>query len=1717
MRFQDFLLERISQGSVPTDDVLSSILPLMREVVETHRAGLVAPLVGLQDLHVEGARIWFEEARRQEVTRNDNELDKLERASRLAVDVLAEASRTTEVLDGTEQVVRADVGKRGDPIKQPVFLPGYVAWEHELGHHDPLTDVFSLGLILVSLACGLNLNEPADMERFVVQRRNLFEINPQLHPVLAQAILRMTELHRHRRSQDLPALLGSLENYRDQAISFEVDLARLPGLLTRDPRSKSHAVLSKLRDRLFDISRRNNLLHFRSALNTLNLTQASIPLLLDIKNIREGEILVYNDDLRRLLIASKPISLNKRLNFSDAIYLPSLLERIIADARRDQQEYGFAQLRLVLCFLSWADLKAKPIERYLSPLVLLPVKLTKTKGIRDTYHLEALSGEAEVNPVLRHQFRQLYGIELPETVDLADSGLESLIEYLAGKIQASEPAVNLQRLDRPRIDLIHEKAKRRLDQYQRHARVSGRGVRQFLDLDYSYDPANYHPLGIRLFAAKVRTPTSRLRQVVEDRPRPRSFVTPDDTADVAEKERSFFHVHDAAEANPYLWNIDLCNLTIANFHYRRMSLVRDYEAILEEGLDNPAFDATFSITPRPAGRQLPLAPPLEERFDVVPCDPTQATAIAEARLGTSYIIQGPPGTGKSQTITNLIADYVARGQRVLFVCEKRAAIDVVYARLRQCGLDALSCLIHDSQADKKEFILDLKQTYESWLEGKPAATSEHPSRPAVLSDLLAQLKPLEQYDEVMLEPYANAALAPRRLLDRCLALRPALIEQAVEELERFPQYAAWKQHQAQLTALDPIIRDLQPDGVIARHPLRLLSPQLAGQERPVELVRSRGEQSILLLDRLLSLLQKSGVPAEQWSTLRRADTLVDYAKRVEPLTRSGNLALTDSGSERAQSFAAALANYRLSEQAVHSAQQSTHVWRTKLSLDDVVTALGQARQWEGKLLAWLNPAWWRLRSVLHRHYDFSSHTIRPSWTQVLSALQTEYEALAAREQTRQELEARFSLPEPLLECQHRLDDLRSYVTVQPEGLRRVHQALLKSPKSHEFVQRLLAINQTLGELRVAVDSIFVDFDDLALKELREALAGTLDCVRQVPDALFLLGELGRLPTEIGATLRRQPLSLAQLEAGMARRTWSELCRSHREVGRFDGKKRRNIVGRLEDLYDQWQLSNAAEICTRARDRFLEQVRQASLPASQLSPEQREFKNAHSQGRRTLEHEFGKSMRYKSIRELVDGEPGLVIRDLKPIWLMSPLSVSDTLPLSNDLFDVVIFDEASQIPLEEAVPSLFRGKQVIVVGDEMQLPPTAFFVAKPNAEEDQEPAATDGEQLLPFDLTGDSFLNPAAKNLASTMLGWHYRSRSESLISFSNWAFYDGRLLTVPEECLLHPPEGTAVGVDLVLGQAVSFHHLRGGVYDKRRNRAEAEYIAQLVRDLLLRQTGLSLGVIAFSEAQQDEINSALARLSEDDEEFRLRYEEELQREVDGQFVGLLVKNLENIQGDERDVILLSICYAPGPTGKMLMNFGPINQTGGEKRLNVAFSRAKQRMAVVSSIRAAQITNDYNTGAACLKNYLTYAEAISSGDAAGAQRVLSGMCRWRDSGSAERNLTADETCRQVASALRERGYVVDESVGQSHFRVDLAVRRGTDSVYRLGILVDTLSSYEQSEPLERDMLRPRLLRNFGWRVTSVLAKDWFENADAELRRVLAMLEESADSHPASSIE
>jgi hypothetical protein len=1700
--FPDFLHGRLEAGGFTTEDALACFLPLVRQTAAAHQAGLVAPLQGTADLHVENGRLWFEEARRQPPRLNVSQLRGLEQPATKAVEVIGEFHLSADADGGETTTSSLQIGKRGELITRPIYLPGYVCWEHEVGHHDPLTDVFSLGLILASLTCGLDLDDPENLTAFVRHRANLFDLNPNLHPVLAKAVVRMTELVRHRRPQELTSLLHTLENYRDQDVDFDFDLARIPEWKSADPKGKRGMILSRLQQRLFEISRRNRLLHFRPTMHTVNLTWASVPLAFDYRNIQPEQILTWNDTLQQAIASGSTISLNKHLRFEDAVYLPSVFDHIRTESARDQAEFGFAQLRLVLCFLRWSNLKERPPERFDSPLVLLPVRITKTKGVRDVYSLQPISSEAEINPVLRHYLKQLYAIDLPEQIDLASTTLDSLYEMLAGRIQASEPAVTVEKIEKPRIQLIHARAQRRLDQYRRRSRLSGRGVRSFHDIDYSYEPDNFHPLGLRLFQTRIRPAATNLHAIVAEKPSPRRFMVPADETPTVEKER-LLYAQANEQGNPYHWEFDLCSITLGNFRYRKMSLVRDYTALLETDKWPAGLEALFTLEPRPTTTARAEPPALEDSHPIVPWDPTQASAIAFARTGGSFIIQGPPGTGKSQTITNLIADNIVRGKRILFVCEKRAAIDVVYHRVRQVGLHTLCCLIHDSQADKKDFIMDLKETFERFLNDQEADSSAARSaRQTILSAMKKELAPLEHFHQAMCTAPPEAGIPLRRLLHRAVELGedgPALTP---EENERLPAYALWNAHRDGIERLTALLQEGDEQALLASHPLRNFSTRIAEEDRPVEFAGQRLRE----VQSLLATVEKQlpALESDESGSLEILMHVARFAAQVRFLAERDQLTLLRPQSPLSKKLAELCREHEVKMKALEVARRATKNWRHKLPAEEVKTALEQARSFEGRFFAFLSPAWWRLRSILRQGYDFASHAVRPRWTQVLKALDKEHGTGQLLEEFEGQARERFGFSGSLAGFSLQIAALRESVSQLPAPVQAFSQRISANDSGQEVVIRLADLLSSIEQLTGALAGLLENYSDLDLEMLRQELASVEDSLDELPDFLPCLSELSRLPRPLANLLRQIARPEPQLEALLARHGIAALFRQDRNLGKFTALVHQKHADRLEKAHESFHATNAAAVLESVRRRFLDNVRLASQPHARLTSEQKEFKVAYNRGRRELEHEFGKTMRYKSIRDLAAGESGMVLHDLKPVWLMSPLSVSDTLPLDTNPFDVVIFDEASQVPLEEAVPALFRAAQAIVVGDEMQLPPTSFFAARPDEDDGAVMVQDDAGEAIEYELSGNSFLNHAARSLPATMLGWHYRSRSESLISFSNRAFYDGRLLTVPESALpasglteirvTDPAQGGANAAAL-LARPVSFHFTANGLYQQRRNGVEADYIAHLVRGLLQAKTGSSIGIIAFSEAQQAEIEDALERLADADADFRDRLDAEREREDDGQFAGLLVKNLENIQGDERDVILLSVCYGRNPQGKILMNFGPINQAGGERRLNVAFSRARRHMALITSMREQDITNDYNDGARCLKNYLRYAEAASLGDLARVRRVLWELASL-DEAAAEAQ-TADAVLSQLAAALVERGYICDRAVGQSSFRCDLAIRRPDERSYRLGILVDTDEYYRGTNLLERDVLKPKLLRAFGWKVARVLTKDWYEDPDREL--------------------
>jgi very-short-patch-repair endonuclease len=469
----------------------------------------------------------------------------------------------------------------------------------------------------------------------------------------------------------------------------------------------------------------------------------------------------------------------------------------------------------------------------------------------------------------------------------------------------------------------------------------------------------------------------------------------------------------------------------------------------------------------------------------------------------------------------------------------------------------------------------------------------------------------------------------------------------------------------------------------------------------------------------------------------------------------------------------------------------------------------------------------------------------------------------------------------------------------------------------------------------------------------------------------------------------------------------------------------------------------------------------------------------------------KKRRHRSIRQIVRQMGPALIR-LKPCWMMSPLSISQYVESGDRMFDLVIFDEASQICPEDAICAIFRGAQLIVVGDEKQLPPTRFFTRTlADLHDDEE--ETD-ESALDIGRTQSILDECAAVFNDSRMLRWHYRSRHESLIAFSNAHFYANRLQTFP-------------GLQVAHHAGVRFEYVREGVYDRggsRTNRGEAQRVVDLAIEQLQRHPDKSLGVVALSESQQMAIRDEIERRLHTDRMLGAELERQLSESDDH---GFFVKNLESVQGDERDVIILSVGYGKDASGKMYYNFGPVNKEGGERRLNVAVTRAREQMILVTSIRASDLPADLRSiGARTLRHYLEYAEKGPS--------VLADQVHEAD-GSTARSGFDSPFEQAVYEALTARGLKLDTQVGCSGYYIDLAIHDPSHpGRYLLGIECDGATYHSAKTARDRDRLRQHHLESLGWRIHRIWSRDWVRNPAGEIEKVIRALDDVRSAQPTS---
>ena len=444
-----------------------------------------------------------------------------------------------------------------------------------------------------------------------------------------------------------------------------------------------------------------------------------------------------------------------------------------------------------------------------------------------------------------------------------------------------------------------------------------------------------------------------------------------------------------------------------------------------------------------------------------------------------------------------------------------------------------------------------------------------------------------------------------------------------------------------------------------------------------------------------------------------------------------------------------------------------------------------------------------------------------------------------------------------------------------------------------------------------------------------------------------------------------------------------------------------------------------------------------------------------------------------------------------IWLMTPEVVSDIMPFEKNVFDLVIFDEASQLYIEKSIPAIYRARKVIVAGDQKQLKPSSLGKGRILDEIDED-EVSDG--FLEY----ESLLEAARYKYEHTMLNYHYRSKYEELIAFSNYAFYNGKLMvtSLANEKENHPIERIKV---------------ENGRWIDKKNQEEAKAVVKLLKEILNnRKNNETIGVITFNSSQMSLIEDLIENEKMIDVNFATQMLAEENRFLNGENISFFVKNIESVQGDERDIIIFSVGYAKNETGRVAINFGWLNQDGGENRLNVAISRAKQKIYVVTSIEPEELVVDYtkNVGPKLFKKYLEYVKAVDAGNKKLVKNLLLSLL---DKEKEENELTFDsEFEEEVCAKLVERGYKVETQYGVGGYRIDLVIKSFDGKENLLGIECDGRLYHSSKYARERDYHRQKYLESRGWKIYRIWSSNWWKNPDLEINKIIKYLEKISNN-------
>lgn len=1144
------------------------------------------------------------------------------------------------------------------------------------------------------------------------------------------------------------------------------------------------------------------------------------------------------------------------------------------------------------------------------------------------------------------------------------------------------------------------------------------------------------------------------------------------------------------------------------FSFTKFLLWRDLQSRVEQLKRNAVVAHLIGGDGRPfPGSGSPIRPhetddavPPREVLTVLEADSSQLAAVVNAGRGQHFVLNGPPGSGKSQTIANMIAHCMALGRSVLFVAEKRTALEVVQRRLDKVGLGAFCLELHSNKTGKTTFIAQLRDAVKF---GDQASPAEWESIADRLRDQRAQLNAyvralhrrcsngLSAFDcfGVLIPAGGQASPPPELALGDPTA-------QSFEDRERLREL------------VQVVAARLQHFPVPASHPLRWLGPAVYSraweadlQERVHGLTRRVGVVRDVLDDACRTL--RIGVPVATRAQLQAVAALARLINHVPPVTpaflRCGDAvavvaAVRDALRRAAErgAAAAALDGFDLVRVAAFDLPEFERLWSANelrfaplrwWGRRNLLAAVSALRRLPGRLEPADVPGLVE-RVRVFQHAEARCREVASAQRELLGGLWAEGAPdAAAVEPALGWLEASRAALRTLAGG----DDarLRGLVAAWAAVAEETGGGRGTDPEAaHRLTACAEAVELFLVELHAVEERAACAATGLPSDPVEAARILTTDLLGHRADwQRWTLLQQGarRLRDAGGGSFVDAWFSgrfagaeaAAEFDRAYAWATLQVLVDREPALLNFFGDDHEQAILRFRKLDQRLTELNRQYVVARVAA-----ARPAGLQDDRVLGEVAK-----------LRAEIEKKSRWKSVRGLLASIPHVLPR-IKPCVLMSPLSVAQYLDAAHPPFDIVIFDEASQIPVCDAIGALARGVQTVVAGDPRQLPPTSFFQKVDVDEGDEDdPAAAPPDQ--------ESILDQClSAQVPEHHLAWHYRSQRETLIAFSNQNYYENRLLTFPA------PEARE--------QGVFFHPIREGFYDRggtRTQRAEAQAVVKAVREHVMdpRKVGVSLAVITFNIEQMNLIENLLDEERRADTAFDDAMNVRTAAALEEPFK---VRNLESIQGDERDVIFFSVTYGPDQAGYVSHNFGPLNKAGGERRLNVAITRAKHAVHVFSSLRSHQIDlkRASTRGVQDFRNYLQYAE-----------EGVAALAR-----AATRPPTDDDYDsifeQHVAEALRRLGWEVHTQIGCSAYRIDLGVLHPTrPGRYLAGVECDGATYHRAATARDRDRLRQHFLEGLGWHILRTWSTDWFRDPAREATRLhevlTRLMEETTNATPA----